>query len=104
MNLLTNVLLRQGLAQATATLQRFAGQTNFLERLRMAFGENFDGSIGLGLGSQFQAGDFRLLPEIQVLSRGELGTANGAYAGDLDKIFVAADFLAKHQGDRKSVV
>jgi RHS repeat-associated protein len=103
MNLLTDVLLRQGLAQATATLRQFARQANFIEQLRMAFGENFDGSIGLEIGSQFQVGDFRLLPDIQILSREELGTANGAYAGDLDKIFVAADFLAQHQGDVNAV-
>jgi Ca2+-binding RTX toxin-like protein len=103
MNLLTDVLLRQGLAQATAILHQFAGQAKFLEQLRTAFGENFDENVGLGIGSQFQAGDFRLLPDIQVLSRGELGTANGAYAGDLDKIFVSADFLAQHQGDVNAV-
>jgi hypothetical protein len=33
MNLLTDVLLRQGLAQATATLRQFARQANFIEQL-----------------------------------------------------------------------
>jgi Ca2+-binding RTX toxin-like protein/protocatechuate 3,4-dioxygenase beta subunit len=103
MNPLTNLLLQQGLTQATAILQQFAGQTNFLAQLRTAFGDNFDSQIGLGVGSQFQAGDFSLVPEIRVLNRGELGIANGAYAGDLDEIFVSADFLAGQQGDVNAI-
>jgi Ca2+-binding RTX toxin-like protein len=103
MSLLPDSLLRQGLSQATATLQQFAGQANFLAQLRTAFGDSFDIEIGLGIASQFQAGDFRFLPKILVLSRGELGTANGAYAGDLDQIFVSSDFLAQHPNDVNAV-
>jgi hypothetical protein len=45
MNPLTNPLLAQSLAQATATLQYFAYQPNFLEQLRVAFGDEFDSSV-----------------------------------------------------------
>ena len=103
MNSLSTTLLSQGLAQATATLQQFAGQANFLTQLRTAVGDGFDGQIGLGVGAQFLAGDFSLVPEIRVLTNGELGTANGAYAGDVDAIFVSSDFLAQHAGDVDAV-
>jgi hypothetical protein len=79
MNLLSDTLLTKGLDRAIVILNRFASQANFIQYLHTAFGDEFDESIGLGIVSQFQAGDFRLLPDIQVLSRGELGTANGAY-------------------------
>jgi trimeric autotransporter adhesin len=103
MKTLTDDLLGQGLAQATAILKQIAGQANFLDRLRIAFGDNFDAKIALGIASQFQAGDFSLLPDIQVLTGGELGGANGAYAADLDEIFVSSDFLANHSGDVNAV-
>jgi Ca2+-binding RTX toxin-like protein len=98
MNPLTNPLLARSLAQVTATLQYFAYQPNFLEQLRVAFGDDFDSSVALGIRQLFQAGDFSLIPDLQVLSNGELGAANGAYAGELDEIFVSSDFLAG-QGD-----
>jgi trimeric autotransporter adhesin len=103
MKTLTDDLLHQGLAQATAILKQIAGQANFVDRLRIAFGDNFDAQIALGIASQFQAGDFRLLPDILVLTGGELGGANGAYAADLDEIFVSSDFLANHSGDVNAV-
>jgi hypothetical protein len=34
-----------------------------------------------------------VIPEIQVLENGELAGANGAYATELDQIFVSTDFL-----------
>jgi Ca2+-binding RTX toxin-like protein len=50
------------------------------------------------------SGDFSLIPEIRILSNGELGTANGAYAASLDEILVSSDFLAQHQNDLAAVV
>jgi RTX calcium-binding nonapeptide repeat (4 copies)/Tryptophan-rich Synechocystis species C-terminal domain len=98
MNTLTNSLLAHSLDRATAKLQQFATQPNFLEQLRLAFGDTFDSNVALAIGNQFRSGDFSLIPDVRVLGNGELGTANGAYAGELDEIFVSLDFLAL-QGD-----
>jgi hypothetical protein len=103
MNPLTNPLLARSLDQVTATLQYFAYQPNFLEQLRVAFGDDFDSSVALGIRQLFQAGNFSLIPDLQVLANGELGAANGAYAGELDEIFVSSDFLAQRQGDVAAV-
>jgi Ca2+-binding RTX toxin-like protein len=100
----TNSLLSQSLAQAKIRLGQFAAQPDFVDLLQVAFGAEFDLNIALGIESLFQAGDFSLIPEIRVLSDGELGTANGAYAGLLDEIFVSSDFLASHLGDVNAVV
>jgi hypothetical protein len=97
MNTQPNALLRQARVQATVILQRFAQQADFLEQLLVAFGDSVDRNIALGIRQQFRSGDFSLIPEIQVRSGGELGTANGAYAAAIDEIFVSSDFLAQHQ-------
>jgi Ca2+-binding RTX toxin-like protein len=96
---IADTLLQQGLVQATAKLQQFANQDNFLAQLRVAFGDNFDENIALGITSQFQSGDFSLLPEIQVLSNGELGGANGAYVSENRAIYISADLLAGNDLD-----
>jgi hypothetical protein len=103
MNETTDTLLKQGFIQATAQLRNFARQDNWLAHLQIAFGNNFDPAVALNVASQFQAGDFTLLPKIQVLTGGELGSANGAYASELDRILVSADFLAQMDGDVNAV-
>jgi hypothetical protein len=75
-------------------LAQFAAQDNFESIIFTAFGDRVDLSLLQDLRQQWLAGDFSLIPEIQVLEHGELGGANGAYAAELDKIFVSADFLA----------
>jgi Ca2+-binding RTX toxin-like protein len=95
----TNLLLSQAYSQATTRLQNFAQQPDFLARLQVAFGDRFDSNLALDIASQFQSGDFSLIPDLRILSNGELGDTNGAYAGDLDEIFVSSDFLAQRQGD-----
>jgi hypothetical protein len=103
MNDSIDTLLQQGFIQATAQLANFARQDNWLTNLQIAFGSNFDTDVALKIASQFQAGDFTLLPKIQILTEGELGRANGAYARELDRILVSSDFLAQMDGDVNAV-
>jgi Ca2+-binding RTX toxin-like protein len=95
----SNAILSQAQSQAQNTLQQFARQPNFVEQLQVAFGNNFDVKIATGIANQLQAGDFSLIPELRILSNGELGTANGAFAADINQILVSADFLSQHSND-----
>ena len=74
-------------------LSQFAAQNNFNEIITTAFGNQVDLTQLEVLQKQLLSGDFSIIPDIQILSNGELGSANGAYAADLDKIFVSSDFL-----------
>jgi hypothetical protein len=98
-----NFLLDRGFAQAIAQLRHFAEQDDFLAQLHIAFGDNFDPQIAEGIASQLQAGDLSLVPKIRVLTEGELGTANGAYAEALDTILISADFLDRAEDDINAV-
>lgn len=90
-------------------LAQFAAQDNFESIIFTAFGDRVDLLQLQDLRQQWLAGDFSVIPEIQVLENGELGGANGAYAAELDflsgtlreRIFVAADFLAT--ADKRSI-
>jgi Ca2+-binding RTX toxin-like protein len=60
-----------------------------------AFGARLDRAKLQLLRQQWLGGNFSIIPNIQVLSQGELGGANGAYGASLDRIFVSSDFLAR---------
>jgi hypothetical protein len=85
---------QQYLQSVQGQLAQFAAQDNFESIIFTAFGDRIDLLLLQDLRQQWLTGDFSVIPEIQVLENGELGGANGAYAAELNRIFVSADFLA----------
>jgi hypothetical protein len=94
------MLSSQALQLLQQYLARFAARDDFEETVESIYGTRI-GSVALR--KQWLSGDFSLIPDIRVLANGELGTANGAYAADLDEILVSADFLGRHQDDPVAV-
>jgi hypothetical protein len=84
----------QSLQAVQNQLALFAAQGNFDAVMTTAFGNRLNRAKLQLLRQQWLSGDFSVIPNIQVLSQGELRGANGAYAASLDKIFVSSDFLA----------
>jgi RHS repeat-associated protein len=89
----------QAVQLVRSNLAQFAATDNFEGTIESIFGTRG----GAALRQQWLNGDFSLIPEIRILSNGELGTANGAYAADLDEILVSSDFLASHEGDPQAI-
>jgi microcystin-dependent protein len=81
-------------------LTQFASTADFESSIESIYGTKIGSAA---IRQQWLNGDFSLIPEISILSNGELGTANGAYAASLDEIFVSSDFLAQHQDDVAAV-
>jgi microcystin-dependent protein len=81
-------------------LARFAAKDDFEDSIASIYG-TITGA--LGIRQQWLDGDFGLIPKIRVLENGELGTANGAYAADLDEILVSSDFLTQYENDPHSI-
>jgi Ca2+-binding RTX toxin-like protein len=88
------MLNNQSLQAVQNQLALFAAQGNFDAIMTTAFGSRLDRAKLQLLRQQWLSGNFSVIPDIQILSQGELGTANGAYAASLYKIFVSSDFLA----------
>jgi Ca2+-binding RTX toxin-like protein len=76
-------------------LSRFAAQDDFGRVMDTAFGQSLDRPQLQKLRQQWLSGNFRMIPEIKVLSQHELGVANGAYAAELGCIFLSSDFMAR---------
>jgi Ca2+-binding RTX toxin-like protein len=81
----------QYLQAVYSQLSQFAGQSNFDTMMATAFGGRINPKQ---LRQQWLSGNFSIIPDIQVVAQGDLGTANGAYAASIDRIFLSSDFLA----------
>jgi Ca2+-binding RTX toxin-like protein len=88
-------LLSQSFTKATDTLQQFFLNIHSIYQLQVAFGNNFDPNIALGIATKVQAGDFSFLPSIEIRTVDELGGANGVYDSTNDRILVSSEFLAE---------
>ena len=91
-----SIVSLQAIQSVQQYLAKFAATDDFEGTIESIFGTEIGAAA---IRQQWLSGDFSLIPEIRMLSNGELGTANGAYAADLDEILVSADFLARHQAD-----
>ena len=91
----------QYLQYLQSQLGQLAAQVDFESIIFTVFGDRIDLLQLQDLRQQWLIGDFSVIPEIQVVENGELGRANGAYAAELDRIFVSADFLAT--ADERSI-
>ena len=79
MHTIIQQLLSQSFTKATDTLQQFFLNIHSIDQLQVAFGNNFDPNIALGIATKVQAGDFGFLPSIEIRAVDELGGANGVY-------------------------
>jgi trimeric autotransporter adhesin len=95
-----SIISLQAIEAVQQYLSQFATTDDFESSIEISFGTKIGAAA---IRQQWLSGDFSLIPKIEVLSNGELGTANGAYAASLDRIFVSSDFLAQHEGDVAAV-
>jgi Ca2+-binding RTX toxin-like protein len=74
-------------------LTAFAQQSNFLAIIDRSFGTGFDSARLTQIQQQWLAGDFRSLPEVEIVDASGLGTAVGAYGASTNQIYLSADFV-----------
>jgi Ca2+-binding RTX toxin-like protein len=89
------MLNNQSLSIVQQQLAQFAAQDNFQTVMTTAFGAKLNAQKLSALRQQLLSGNFSIIPQIAVLTHGELGTANGAYAAATDQILISADFWAQ---------
>lgn len=75
-------------------LSAFAGLESFWQNFEIIYGNNYDVVAVEALRSRWAIGDFSDLPVIEVLSAETLGSAVGAYAQSINKIYLSDQFVA----------
>jgi hypothetical protein len=106
MKFINDFSLNQALAFAVEGMQQslreFATNSEFIDKMRLAFGESFEVETALNLAQAWQNQDFSVIPTIEFLSSSELNGANGAYA--TGEIYLSAEFVTQHQEDLAAIV
>ncbi len=75
-------------------LVNFANLENFWSLFETTFGSSYDSAKAATLKSQWQNQNFSQFPQIEIVSNGVLGTANGAYSFSTNTIYLSEQFLA----------
>ncbi|MEJ6487536.1 calcium-binding protein [Nostoc punctiforme UO1] len=85
-------------------LREFATSWEFIDKMRLAFGESFEAEVALKLAEAWQNQDFSVIPTIEFLSSAQLHGANGAYAAATERIYLSEEFVTQHQNDSEAIV
>jgi hypothetical protein len=74
-------------------LQRFAADPNLNEKLKLAFGSDYNVQTAQTIVENWLIGDFSTIPPIELVERGDITGANGAFAAATNKIYLSKDIL-----------
>ena len=89
-----DLLTGQAMSEVYEDLSKFAAGPDFVAKMNLAFGENWDAAGGKALAEGWFQGDFSEIPPVKIVSSAEIGGANGAFATATDTIYLSKEFLA----------
>lgn len=74
-------------------LVNFLGDENFSDKIRLAFGENFNNDRLESIRQEWIDGNFSNLPDLEVRSAKEINHANGAFDALNNKIYLSQEYI-----------
>lgn len=91
-----DLLTGQAMSEVYGDLSKFAARPDFVAKINLAFGENWDAAGAKALAEGWFNGNFSDIPSVKVVSSAEIGGANGAFAAATDTIYLSKEFLAEN--------
>lgn len=98
-----DLLTGQAMSEVYGDLSKFAAAPDFVAKMNLAFGENWDAAGAKALAEGWFNGDFSDIPSVKVVSSAEIGGANGAFAEATDTIYLSKEFLAGNAANPAAV-
>jgi len=98
-----DLLTGQAMSEVYGDLSKFVAQPDFVAKMNLAFGENWDAAGAKALAEGWFHGDFSDIPSVKVVSSAEIGGANGAFATATDTIYLSKEFLARNAANPAAV-
>ncbi|MGE5659736.1 MAG: pre-peptidase C-terminal domain-containing protein [Actinomycetota bacterium] len=89
----TNILNSQIMPRVFQDLQRFATDPNVNEKLKFSFGSDYNVQTAQTILANWVIGNFSNIPSIELVERGDIAGANGAFGAVTKKIYVSKDIL-----------
>jgi pimeloyl-ACP methyl ester carboxylesterase len=91
-----DLLTGQAMSEVYGDLSKFAADPDFVAKMNLAFGENWDAAGAKALAEGWFQGDFSDIPPVKVVSSAEIAGANAAFAAATDTIYLSKEFLAEN--------
>jgi uncharacterized protein YjdB len=91
-----DLLTGQAMSEVYGDLSKFAAGPDFVAKMNLAFGENWDAAGAKALAEGWFNRDFSAIPPVKVVSSAEIAGANGAFAAATDTIYLSKEFLAQN--------
>jgi hypothetical protein len=91
------------MSEVYGDLSKFAAAPDFVAKMNLAFGENWDAAGAKALAEGWFNGDFSDIPSVKVVSSAEIAGANGAFAATTDTIYLSKEFLAQNAANPAAV-
>ncbi|MEG4318803.1 peptidoglycan DD-metalloendopeptidase family protein [Microcoleus sp. Aus8_D1] len=98
-----DLLTGQAMSEVYEDLSKFAAEPDFVTKMNVAFGENWDAAGGKALAEGWFNRDFSAIPPVKVVSSAEIGGANGAFAAATDTIYLSKEFLDQNGANPAAV-
>ena len=98
-----DLLTGQAMSEVYGDLSKFAAAPDFVAKMNLAFGENWDAAGAKALAEGWFNGDFSDIPSVKVVSSAEIAGANGAFAATTDTIYLSKEFLAGNAANSAAV-
>jgi len=98
-----DLLTGQAMSEVYGDLSKFAAGPDFVTKMNLAFGENWDAAGAKALAEGWFHGDFSDIPPVKVVSSAEIGGANGAFAAATDTIYLSKEFLTQNAANPAAV-
>jgi hypothetical protein len=95
----TQALLAKSLVTAKEILKQFATQSDFLDQLELAFGDDFDSNIALGIAASIKADDFS-----QILATPVSAINNFAFDSGDDQSLINDEVLPQNSSRQQLIV
>jgi len=99
----TNILNAQVMPTVYQSLQRFAADPNLSEKLKLAFGSDYNVQTAQTIVDNWLIGDFSTIPPIELVERGDIAGANGVFAAATNKIYLSKDILTGETANTAAV-
>jgi hypothetical protein len=98
-----DLLTGQAMSEVYGDLSKFAAGPDFVTKMNLAFGENWDAAGAKALAEGWFHGDFSDIPPVKVVSSAEIGGANGAFAAATNTIYLSKEFLDRNAANPAAV-
>jgi hypothetical protein len=99
----SDALTGEAMNIAKGKLLELAQAPDFIEKMNVPFGENWNREVANTLKQNWLQGDFSFIPPVEIVSKGEIAGANGAFAQATDTIYLSQKFLRENGANSQAV-